>query len=405
MNFFYRLQTLLFLCAIHVTPLAQAAVDTAKLTRDLQQLQQKSGFPGLAVARIDLSDEPYLQAFGLADLRTKTRYTVDSVQNVGSVSKTVVGLALVKAISLGYFTLDTPINDILPFRVRNPRGADTPITVRHLVTHTSGIVDDEDIYNRSYYVSSYGDKSAPLAHYFTSRSPGASGDQALGVFLRSYFEAGGSLYSNNNFANAAGTHYQYSNIGTALAAYLIEAHTGISFDAFCEELIFKPLGMRSTAWKLDGVLAARHVTPYNRAKLAYPLYGLITYPDGGLRTTVRDLTLFLQEMMKGYYGQSNFMSAASFRLLLGNQFEEDSIPVGSSKSEPNSGVLWRIKSNGQIGHSGSDPGITTFMFFDPTTKVGRILLTNMEISPPDGDVDKKLIDKLLRVWKLLETAQ
>ena len=154
MNFFYRLQTLLFLCAIHVTPLAQAAVDTAKLTRDLQQLQQKSGFPGLAVARIDLSDEPYLQAFGLADLRTKTRYTVDSVQNVGSVSKTVVGLALVKAISLGYFTLDTPINDILPFRVRNPRGADTPITVRHLVTHTSGIVDDEDIYNMKWTPSS-----------------------------------------------------------------------------------------------------------------------------------------------------------------------------------------------------------------------------------------------------------
>lgn len=405
MNFFLRFQALLFLCAIHIAPPATAAVDTVKLTHDLQRLYQKSGLPGLAVARIELEGEPYVRAFGWADVRTKTRYTLDSVQNVGSVSKTVIGLALVKAISLGYFTLDTPINAILPFQVYNTKDANTVIAVRHLVTHTSGIVDDEEIYDRLYYVSPYGDRSAPLNRYFTDKLNGPIGDQTLGVFLRSYFETGGALYSSNHFSTAAGTHYQYSNIGSALAAYLIEAHTGVPFDAFCEAHIFKPLGMHSTAWKLDDALVARHVTPYNRAKLAYPLYALVTYPDGGLRTNVRDLSLFLQEMMKGYYGQSNLLPAASFHLLFDNQFAQDAIPAGSSKGEPNSGVLWRVKSNGQIGHSGSDPGITTFMFFDPATRVGRILLTNMEISPPDGEVDKRLLDKLLKVWKLLETAK
>ena len=392
----------LLLCCLGTAQHVRAASDIPALTAELDALQKKSALPGFAVAVVTGKEVFYQHGFGLADLRSKAPYTVDTLQNVGSISKTVVGVALVKAIELGYFTLDSEINTILPFQVVNPHGG-APIKVRDLVTHTSGIVDDDELYSHSYYVTAHADKKSPLyASFKRNFTLGKGGDLSLGTFLRNYFARDGRYYKDSNFSKAApGAEYNYSNIGAALAAYLVEVTSKQSFDAFTQQHVFQPLGMRSTSWKVDAADAKRLARNYNGKRQAYPHYALITYPDGGLSTTTADLSRFLMAMMRGYAGQDGVLSATGFRQLFDKQFKYAGLPANNPKSEPNSGIFWRIRLDGEIGHTGSDPGVTAFMFFDPATGRGRILLTNTEFGGAGEEDDPAVQQQFLDVWKAL----
>lgn len=393
------LAIMLACCAV-----AQAQPDHKALTARLQALHRDAGFAGFAVATVSKDGVTYRHGFGYADLGARRPYRTDTVQNVGSVSKTFVGVALAKAIELGYFTLDTEINAVLPFRVDNPHAGAGPITIRHLVTHTSGIVDDDETYGHSYYLNAYSDRRSALLKRFTQEYtvPGRA-DTSLGGFLRGYLAADGRDFKASNFSAApSGSTYDYSNIGAALAAYLVELKSGQRFDAFCQTHIFQPLGMRHTGWSINDELAARHARLYDTGKQAYPLYSLITYPDGGLITSADDLAIFLVEMIKGYRGESALLGKASFRLLFDKQFADDAIPAGSPKGEPNGGIFWRYEANGLIGHSGSDPGVTTFMAFDPVQGTGKIFLTNSDFGDAGEDSSARAMTKFKAIWSALD---
>jgi len=112
---------------------------------------------------------------------------------------------LAKAQEEGLLSLDEDINDILPFKVVNPYFPNEKITLKNLASHTSGIKDDDTKYINSY--SAYGAKNMTLKD-----------------FLYNYLNPEGKWYSNNNFSNKKpGTSFSYSNIGSALAGYCIEA--------------------------------------------------------------------------------------------------------------------------------------------------------------------------------------
>ncbi|MFN3788711.1 serine hydrolase domain-containing protein [Massilia sp.] len=396
-----------FLVALLLLPaagaaVAQAADERPALTHKLAGLQAASPLPGFAVAVVSSNAVLYQRGFGRADLQARRPYTEETLQNVGSVSKTVIGVAIVKAIELGYFGLDTEINAILPFQVRHPHGGG-PITVRHLVTHTSSIVDDEEIYGHSYYLLPDADTGAALYQQFRRdfTLPGRK-DLSLGGFLRNYLAVGGRSYRKTNFAREApGLAYHYSNIGAALAAYLIEVKSGQSFEAFTRKHIFEPLQMRSTSWRADPSQAKRQAIAYNRRHQAYPRYALVTYPDGGLTTSAADLARFLMAMVKGYKGGEGVLSKAGFTLLFDPAFAPDALPSASPAGEPNSGVFWRIRRNGLVGHTGSDPGVTAFMFIDPASGTGRILMTNIEAGGRGEQDDPKIVGQLREVWKAL----
>jgi CubicO group peptidase (beta-lactamase class C family) len=381
---------------------AHAADERAALSARLATLQQQSSLPGFAVAVVSSKDVLYQHGFGQADLGAKRPYTPDTLQNVGSVSKTVIGVAIVKAIELGYFGLDTEINAILPFKVQHPH-AKGAITVRHLVTHTSGIVDDEEIYGHSYTLLPEADSSGPLYQQFKRdfTQPGRE-DLSLGGFLKAYLAVGGRCYRKTNFAkDAPGAAYHYSNIGAALAAYLVEVKSGQGFDAFTRRHIFEPLQMRSTSWRADPALAKRQAQAYNRRQQPYPRYALITYPDGGLTTSSADLARFLMAMVKGYKGGEGVLTKAGFTLLFDPQFAPDALPAGSPANAPNSGVFWRIRKNGLVGHMGGDPGVTAFMFIDPASATGRILMTNTESGGKGEEDDPKILQQFRDVWRAL----
>ncbi|WP_316749313.1 serine hydrolase domain-containing protein [Pedobacter gandavensis] len=100
--------------------LVQAQKKQLNLTKQLQEVVSKDSLPGLAVTIVNAKGGIYKKGFGFANIQTVAPYSSKSIQPIGSVSKMILAVALMKATELGYFTLDTDINEILPFKVVNP---------------------------------------------------------------------------------------------------------------------------------------------------------------------------------------------------------------------------------------------------------------------------------------------
>lgn len=358
---------------------AQSSSDV--LTAKLSQQFAVSSFPGFCVSVVRNDTIVYQHGFGYADVQSKAPYTTKTIQPVGSVSKTVIGIALMKAVELGYFSLDTPVNNVLPFKVYNPSFPNSPLTIRQLATHTSGIVDREEVYDQTYL--------------FGRSRPNIS----LSTFLSSYLTKKGKFYSPQNFApGRPGTSFHYSNIGATLAAYLIEVKAKMPFAVFAGKYVLQPLQMNDSGWFNHVQDTRRKATLYNPQRVPYPVYTSVTYPDGSLRSSCFDLSRYLIEIIKGYHGTSTLLlNRSSFQQMLSPQFTPQNAPSNLSKREPNQGLFFVFRRDGSIGHTGSDYGVSAFLFFNPKTNIGKIFLTNVDIGE-----SPKLARQFAEVWKTLD---
>ncbi|MBC7447048.1 MAG: beta-lactamase family protein [Hymenobacteraceae bacterium] len=369
---------------------------TDSLTAALRALARAdSPLPGFAVAVVDSGGTRYAAGFGLADRARGTLFTPATVQQIGSVSKTLIGVALLKAQELGLLTLNAEINSLLPFRVVNPHGPYRPMRVLDLATHTSGVLDRAKPYLATYQWFPRG-----TAFTFDSAiaSPGHYAPAALAAWLRAYLVPGGRYYRAANFAPAApGAAYCYSNVGAALAAYLIEVRSGLSYAEFTRRHILTPVGMTSAGWTLAQVRAFPHATGYRPTGKPYPPYFGLTYPDGGLHASTLDMAAYLRHVIRGAQnGRDALLTPVSFRELLRPRFQPDSLPTGVPVREPNAGIFWAMRPDGDIGHVGSDPGVFVACFFNPRTGVGRVFMTNV-----DFDDNPAAAKQFAAVWRTL----
>jgi CubicO group peptidase (beta-lactamase class C family) len=289
--------------------------------------------------------------------------------NIASISKTFTGAALMQAVQAGKLDLDEDVNAYLPFRVVNPNFPDDTITLRQLATHTSGIAD-----RPSAYASGY--------HY------GGDAPQPLAQFLRAYFVPGEPLYAQANFLAARpGRVREYSNIGAALAGYIVELAVGERLDRYTRRHIFKPLHMDNSGWFLADLAPAKHSRLYlsqGGMTVPIPLYGLATYPDGGVRTSVVDLSRFLIALLgDGALGDARILDPESAREMLRFQYTAASKPDNvniAGEDSVNSGIFWATKRDiTQIGHNGSDPGVATMMLSNLSRDVAVILFANTSL--------------------------
>jgi CubicO group peptidase (beta-lactamase class C family) len=123
--------TLLLLTTLHFSTLhSQPAPEI--LDKALDRIYRKSNLPGFAVAIIKGEEIWLSKGYGYANLKTKATFTTETIMPVGSVSKTFIGMALMKGVALGHFSLNTPINEVLPFRVTNPHRPQDTIRIWHL---------------------------------------------------------------------------------------------------------------------------------------------------------------------------------------------------------------------------------------------------------------------------------
>jgi CubicO group peptidase (beta-lactamase class C family) len=374
--FLYLFLLLAYSPATHAQP---ASHDTAALTAALQQHWQQSNLPGFAVAVVHPDGVVYEHGFGYANTARRTPYTAATVQCVGSVSKTLLGVALLQAVAAGKLSLDQPVNELLPFPVHNPYSPRQPITLRHLATMTAGLTDDQRFYNAH-------------AHAKGTHSPLTNEE-----YLRRTLSPNGKWYSRRRFLpHAPGTYYAYSNEAAALAAVALEQATGQSYALFTQQRILLPLGMKDSGWATTDVDSAQLATLYDgRGRVVAP-YITITYPDGGLLTSVHSLARYLHSILTPTAVGAP-LSVALRDSLLRPQFSATRPPLHLDPAEPNQGLFWAHRRNGTIGHTGGDSGLTSFLFFDPVTRVGKIFLTNTELQ--NGP---RSLAQFKAIWQLLD---
>lgn len=161
-------------------------------------------------------------------------------------------MALLKAQELGKLKLDDPFNKYLPFKVVNPKFPKNEITIRHLANHTSSIIDNEFYLTKNYFLKENQDLNG-MNLVFDETQVFNPKDSVvfMKMFLSNLLTEKGKwntqdIYSKNKPRDI----YEYSNIGTTLAVFVVEKATSETFDKFTTQHILKPLKMNASGWLL-----------------------------------------------------------------------------------------------------------------------------------------------------------
>lgn len=282
----------------------------------LSAATKQGDVPGVVAVAADRSGVIYKGGFGLADVASKRPMAPDAIFRIASMTKAVTSAALMQLIEQGKIGLEDPAGKYLPELAQMSvfesfdsktgdyklRPAKKAITVRHLLTHTSGL--------------GYGFVS-PIIRDFKPR-PGEQ--YPAGVLL---FEPG------------EGWHYGTS---TDYVGRLVEKVSGQNLEEYFRAHIFEPLGMHDTFFNIPQDKQSRLVTNYQRGPA-----GLVEQPQqaprtvttfnggGGLSSTASDYLIFLQMLLnKGELKGARVLSAATVTLMGQNHI--GSVGVGAMKT-------------------------------------------------------------------------
>ena len=319
-------------------------------------------FPGASTLIVKNGEIVWVESYGYADIANSILAKDTTVFLLASISKLFTGTAAMQLYQTGTLDIDANINNFLPWPVTIPNFTNDSITARQLMTHTSSIDDNWGV----------------MSSYYGYPDPTISLDDCM----EDYFSPLGSNYDASlNFLNfAPGSHYKYSNMGSALNGYLIESSTGIEFDDYCENNLFDVLCMRNTAWHFSDFNPDQVAMPYsfqNGTFNAIGHYGFADYPNGQLRSNVMDLANFMIAFLNdGSLNQNSILSASNINEMMSLQ-----IPTIDSITGLNWYKTLLYHSGGQTmlwGHNGSEQGVSTYLFIDPQNDIGICLLTNGE---------------------------
>jgi len=221
----------------------------------------------------------FQKGYGRAsDERNVTVTPAQTLFRVASVSKLVTATAVMQLVEQGRLNLDADINTYLTrFQLEN--NYPSPITARHLLTHTSGI---EDRLFGNTVPSAY--RLVSLGDYFSAHVP--------------------------RRIRPPGEQIAYSNTGMALAGHLVEAVSGLSFEVYVEGNVFQPLGMTRSSFRQPyPAHLAPDVVPSGADSGA-----MLLYPSGSMISTVTDLGRFIAAHLNGgRLGDARILSEETVR--------------------------------------------------------------------------------------------
>ena len=364
------------------------------LTIALNNFAKKSLIPGFSVSIVTDKDILYSKGFGMSDIRNNIAFTPLTINWVASISKTFVALSIMKLVEENKLSLDDPINSILPYKIINPHYPNIPITVRHLITHTSTIIDDAFvpyyigeadicIVNDSKQYDSLPAYLQPNLEYYRMGKR-----ISLDENIRKYTQPKEKWYTDSTFLHKKpGTFFQYSNLGASIAARIVEIKSNMSFTDFTRKYIFEPLKMNNTGWNFEDLnpqLITRIYAQNDEQKptgvVEHPQYYMTNYLVSGLKTNALDLSNYLIEMIKGHEGKGKLLSNHSYQTLFKPQLDCEGLNKSDSSAFNgmfNISIFWSVSATGNIFHFGGNTGVYSFLYFNPKTKKGALAYCNL----------------------------
>jgi len=328
---------------------------------------------GLQVASIGDGELVWRGSYGVKEYKTSDAINDSTLFMMASCSKPVTSLGIMKLYDQGKLDLDDDINNYLPFRISNSNFPAEKITFRMLLAHTSSLRDHWEVYDSLYTLPEGGD--SPLE---------------LQSFVQDYFTEGGEFYSSSeNFATEKpGQSFSYCNMGYSLLGALLEQISGKSFSLYMQEDIFQPLGMKHSYWFLKEIphdnLAHPHEIAPEKEPEVLNHYGFASFPDGQLRTTATDYAQVLKLMInRGKVNGNPFLSEETIDEYLEIQYPKvarhQAIAWNYNEFNAFSYILFMPRylfTRKLPAHSGYDPGVETYVVFDPKKKRGAVIFIN-----------------------------
>ena len=314
----------------------------------LTELASRHQVPGASLA-ILADDEITTAATGVLNLGTGVPVTTDSVFQIGSITKVWTATMLVQLAGEGLLDLDAPLSAVLPELTLATPGATDQITVRHLLSHQSGI--DGDMFD------DYGRGSDNVQRY-------VAGCGRLGLL------------------HPPGATMSYCNSGFVIAGRLIEVLTGTTFDEALRARLIEPLGLARTMTNADEAIRFRaacgHLGTGDEQHLA-PVWALPggAGPAGGIIASASDILEFARLHLAGGATADGrqLVSAAGAAAMLTAQVDVPSYPETGRQV----GLGWQLHQwDGRplYSHNGGTIGQVSFLYVLPDRQGAVCLLTN-----------------------------
>jgi len=319
-----------------------------QLQKEIRNIQKLANIPALGVVLIDNGEPVWVTSLGKANLADNTAVDEHTLFPIASISKMFIGIAVLKLVEEGKLNLNDKVSDLVPdINFENKWQAKKPVLLAHLLEHTSG----------------WGDMTMPeYAHKKTHTI-------ALKETLIEFPQIRKSRWP-------AGTRYAYSNVGSAVASYIVEKTTGMLFEDYITENLFLPLGMaNSTYFKPDNNNIM--VTTYINGE-AQDYWHTIYRPVGGINASPAEMANLLQFFIqKGEFLGENLISATSLQRMqtpkttLGSA---QGITAGYGLTNSSSG--FGEYNTAFHGHEGLINGASASLAYVPTLNSGYVLMSS-----------------------------
>ena len=344
--------------AAQAAPVAAAPAPTQAEAVDalVQKSMQTRQFPGVSIAVIKDGKVVVAKGYGLADVEKSIQASEQTVYQLASVTKQFTAAAILLLVEDGKVSLDTKVTDVLP----GLPAAWAPVTVRHLLTHTSGIKSYTDV---------FGANKVADSQVFTS-------DQIL------------ALVKDAPLQFTPGERFAYCNTGYYLLGMIVEKASGKPYAAFLTERIFKPLGMASTA--LDDyadvrpIRARGYATTNGVTKPAEHTHPTQPFAAGALVSNVIDLAKWDAAL-------------ASRKLLKPASYDAMWTPMRLNDGKPSTYAMgWQVdpyRGHARQAHGGGISGFSTFIARFPDDRVTIVALVNQ-----GGGAAGALVNSLTEVY-------
>ncbi len=325
----------------------------------VEKSMKEKSIPGFAVGVIEKGKLIYAKGFGVLKFGGDKPVTTKSLFHLASVTKTFTATAIMQLVEKKKINLDAKVTEYLPYFKMNDKRFNE-ITIRHLLTHTSGIPRLNDL----------------------NRDKPEYDDGALERYVRSI--------SKLALDNAPGKKFSYSDTNFSILGDVIAKISGLSYESYVEENIFKPLGMKNSVLyygKADqqlltsphflgksGVITSEFF-PYNRPHA----------PSSTLISNIDDMMLYAEtNLNRGQLNGKKILNVSSYDLLWK--------PLVTAGKDTQIGLAWFITQyNGYkiIEHDGRDDGYISSLILAPDDSIAIVTLRNYNAGRGNPDVDFK----------------
>ena len=341
---------------------------TELMEQTISDLMKQFMIPGMSLAILSNDQIIYSKVFGSKNLEKNIPTTMNTLYMIGSTTKSFTALAIMQLVQEGKLKLDDPVNNYLPFKLGKK---DKPITIHHLLSHSSGIPN-------------LGQVQILIGRL--------SNTEETGVPMSSWDDFFTFINGATQEINAEpGMKFYYLNEGYLMLQAIIEKVTETNFEEFVRRKILKPLKMNRSRFLDEELKNDKDVsTPYiigmgNGKPIIKPIAikaHFLVHGMGGLASSVMELTNYL----KLYFNGGTFEANQIVDKSLLNKMTQIQVETKSdnfnlfSNDKIGYGYGWRVINDFYghklVFHTGSTRASGSILIFMPQEKIGIVMCIN-----------------------------